>query len=54
MGIFNLEIAQEKTKIITFGRKAYADAKRQGQKPEALTFWGLLITVAKAKKENLE
>lgn len=40
MGKFNLEIAQEKTKIIPFGRVAYANAKRQGQKPETFDFVG--------------
>jgi RNA-directed DNA polymerase len=56
MGQYNLEIAQaqEKAKIIPFGRKAYADAKRKGRNRKHLTFWGLRTIVAKAKVNPLD
>src|SRR5690606_10125186 len=39
---FNLEIAEEKTKIIAFGRSAEGESKRRGGgKPESFTFLGL-------------
>lgn len=52
---FNLEIAEDKTKIIPFGRYAEENAKKNGNgKPPPSIFWDLHITEVKAKEENFE
>ncbi len=37
---FNLKISKEKTKILKFGRNAWKEAKRRGNKVESFTFLG--------------
>ncbi len=46
---FNLEIAEEKTRCIEFGRFARSDARRRGQKPEEFTFLGFTYYCGKTK-----
>lgn len=48
---FNLEIAEEKTKIIPFGRFAEKDSKRKGEgKPKTFDFLGFTHYCSKSKK----
>lgn len=48
---YGLEVAEEKTRIIEFGRFAERDVKRQGEKkPKHLTFLDLHITAVEAGK----
>ena len=52
---FNLEIAEDKTKIIPFGRFAENNAKRDGSnKPDTFDFLGLLTISGKANKGDFE
>ncbi len=46
---FNLEIAEEKTRCIEFGRFARSDARGRGQKPEEFTFLGFTYYCGKTK-----
>lgn len=51
LGKFNLEIAQEKTRIIEFGRYAERDIKRRGgRKPETFDFLGFTHYCGKSRK----
>ncbi|WP_373895141.1 group II intron reverse transcriptase/maturase [Virgibacillus natechei] len=48
---FNLELAKDKTKIISFGRFAERDSKRDGQnKPETFDFLGFTHYCGRSKK----
>ena len=47
---FRLELAQEKTRCIEFGRFARQSARRQRQKPEEFTFLGFTHYCGKTKK----
>lgn len=48
---FNLEIAEEKTKIIPFGRFTAKDSKRNGEgKPQTFDFLGFTHYCSKSKK----
>jgi len=48
---FNLEVAEDKTKIIKFGRFAEADRKRTGEgKPETFDFLGFTHYCSKSEK----
>lgn len=46
---FNLEIAEEKTRCIEFGRFARSEARKRGQKPEEFTFLGFTHYCGKTK-----
>ena len=51
---FELEIAENKSKIVEFGRYAAESRKTKGLgKPETFDFWDLRITVAKVKVASL-
>ncbi|MDO0826042.1 group II intron reverse transcriptase/maturase [Desulfosporosinus nitroreducens] len=51
LGKFNLEIAQEKTRIIEFGRYAERDIKRRGgRKPETFDFLGFTHYCGRSRK----
>ena len=52
---FNLEIAEDKTKIIPFGRYAEQNNKRKGMgSPIHSTFWDSHISVVGVKMGNFE
>ncbi|MCM2535250.1 reverse transcriptase domain-containing protein [Neobacillus pocheonensis] len=52
---FNLEIAEDKTKIIPFGRFAEQNANQQGEiNQQLLISLGLLTIVGKVNKGNFE
>lgn len=52
---FNLEIAEDKTKIIPFGRFAEQNAKQQGKnKPATFDFLGFTHYCGKSNKGNFE
>ena len=46
---FNLQLAEEKTQSIQFGRFARQDAKKQGEKPKEFTFLGFTFYCGKTK-----
>ena len=46
---FSLEIAEEKTRCIEFGRFARSEARKRGQKPEEFTFLGFTHYCGKTK-----
>ncbi|WP_245850739.1 group II intron reverse transcriptase/maturase [Paenibacillus herberti] len=51
LGKFNLSLAEEKTKIIEFGRFAEANRKKRGEgKPETFTFLGFTHYCSKSQK----
>jgi Retron-type reverse transcriptase len=55
LGRFNLEIAQEKTRIIKFGRYAERDIKRRGgSKPETFDFLGFTHYCGRSRKGNFK
>lgn len=47
---FHLEVAEEKTQCIEFGRFAREDARKRGQKPKEFTFLGFTHYCGKSKK----
>lgn len=47
---FGLEVAEEKTRCIDFGRFARAKARRRGEKPKEFTFLGFTHYCGKTKK----
>jgi hypothetical protein len=47
---FNLEIAEEKTQCIEFGRYARENAQKRGQKPKEFTFLGFTHYCGKTQK----
>ena len=47
---FSLEVAEEKTRCIEFGRFARANARKRGEKPEAFTFLGFTHYCGKNRK----
>ena len=47
---FGLEVAEEKTRSIEFGRFARANAQKRGQKPEEFTFLGFTHYCGKTRK----
>jgi hypothetical protein len=48
---FNLELAEDKTKIIAFGRNAEVECKRQGErKPDTFDFLGFTHYCSKSQK----
>ena len=49
---FGLEVAEEKTRSIEFGRFARANARRRGEKPEEFTFLGFTHYCGKTRKGN--
>jgi group II intron reverse transcriptase/maturase len=49
---FGLEVADEKTRCIEFGRFARAEAQRRGQKPDEFTFLGFTHYCGKTRKGN--
>ena len=49
---FGLEVAEEKTRCIEFGRFARANAQRRGQKPKEFTFLGFAHYCGKTRKRN--
>jgi RNA-directed DNA polymerase len=49
---FGLEVAEEKTRCIEFGRFARAEAQRRGQKPKEFTFLGFTHYCGKTRKRN--
>ncbi len=52
---FNLEVAEEKTRIIAFGRFADKESKKQGRRNQIhLIYWGLLTTAVKARKAGFQ
>ena len=46
---FNLELAEDKTRIIEFGRYAGTNAKKRGEKPETFNFLGFTHYVDKTR-----
>ncbi len=46
---FDLELAQDKTRIIEFGRYAGTNAKKRGEKPETFNFLGFTYYVDKTR-----
>lgn len=51
---FNLEVAEDKTQILEFGRNTYNRSKRTGNKVQRLTFLDLLTIVEIVEKANLQ
>ncbi|MFC1533358.1 group II intron reverse transcriptase/maturase [Thermodesulfobacteriota bacterium] len=49
---FGLEVAEEKTRSIEFGRFARAEAQTRGQKPKEFTFLGFTHYCGKTRKGN--
>jgi RNA-directed DNA polymerase len=49
---FGLEIAEEKTRSIEFGRFARANAQKRGEKPKEFTFLGFTHYCGKTRKGN--
>ena len=49
LAIFGLEVAEEKTRCMAFGRYARKDARAQGKKPEEFTFLGFTHYCGKTK-----
>ena len=49
---FDLEVAEEKTRSIEFGRFARANAKKRGEKPKEFTFLGFTHYCGKTRKGN--
>lgn len=49
---FGLEVAEEKTRSIEFGRFARAEAQARGQKPKEFTFLGFTHYCGKTRKGN--
>lgn len=49
---FNLELAEDKTRIIGFGRFSVANAKSKGERPETFNFLGFTHYAGKSKKGN--
>jgi len=47
---FSLEVAEEKTRCIEFGRFARADARKRGEKPAEFTFLGFTHYCGKTRK----
>jgi group II intron reverse transcriptase/maturase len=47
---FNLQVAQEKTQCIKFGRFAREEARKQGQKPKEFSFLGFTHYCGKTRK----
>jgi len=47
---FNLELAEEKTRIIGFGRYSVANAIAKGEKPATFNFLGLTHFADKSRK----
>ena len=51
---FGLNVAEEKTRCIEFGRFARADARNRGQKPKEFTFLGFTHYCGKTRKGNFK
>lgn len=51
---FGLQLAEEKTKCIEFGRFARKDAQERGQKPEEFTFLGFTHYCGKTEKGHFK
>jgi group II intron reverse transcriptase/maturase len=51
---FGLEVAEEKTRCIEFGRFARANARNRGQKPKEFTFLGFTHYCGKTRKGNFK
>lgn len=49
---FGLELSEEKTRVIAFGRYAEQNAKRKGKKPETFEFLGFTHFNGKSRKGN--
>jgi len=49
---FNLELAEDKTRVIEFGRYSEINAKSRGVKPETFNFLGFTHYVGKSRKGN--
>ena len=49
MGEFHLELAEEKTRHLEFGRYARANAYRRGEKPQEFTFLGMTFFCGKTR-----
>ncbi len=47
---FNLDIAEDKSRLIAFGRHAEAQSKKEGKKPETFDFLGFTHYCGKSKK----
>ena len=52
LGRFNLELAEDKTRIIGFGRYCAVNAKAKGERPATFSFLGFTHYVGKSKKGN--
>jgi len=50
LGKFDLELAEDKTRILEFGRQARTNAKTRGEKPETFNFLGFTHFVALSRK----
>jgi len=51
---FGLEVAEEKTQCIKFGRFARGDARKRGEKPKEFTFLGFTHYCGKTKKGHFK
>jgi len=49
---FNLELAEDKTRVIGFGRYSEQNAKSRGKRPETFNFLGFTHYVGKSRKGN--
>ena len=49
---FNLSLAEDKTRIIGFGRYSVKNAKSKGERPESFNFLGFTHYVGKSRKGN--
>lgn len=49
---FNLELAEDKTRVIGFGRYSKQNAKSRGKRPETFNFLGFTHYVGKSRKGN--
>lgn len=54
LGKFNLELAEDKTRIIEFGRFAKVNASSRGMKPATFNFLGFTHFIDKSRKGNFK
>ena len=54
LGKFGLELAEDKTRVIEFGRYAEENAKRRGKKPDTFNFLGFTHFCGKSRKKRFK
>ena len=51
---FGLELSQEKSRLIGFGKMAYMRSKQKGEKPKTLDFLGFTHYIARGRNSGLK